>query len=860
MLKKISSRPFPLPVLASFWLALIAMSLVVAFGIYVYFEKSNIKEKAIEQTFAYNREVLQQRSDERLSPLVRLSNAGISIPFFSDFDTQEKEKILEQFITPSLNILAAYPKIYSLGYAYNGGQVLLAFNVLQLNANPNNLNAPSDAVYGVLHRFETYEQNQSVQIHYFSGDFTPIENTVYSNTYNPAGQAWYHEMIASKNVSVLPYQQLTSIEQQAITIGQGLSDKKGIYFITTTIPSFLNLLSSTLDNLNSSLYLLEESQYNILSFYVARNASELSMLCSGKIELESGYTIDGTSQQDGLICNHKKIFQQIVNNSKKHDADEEIYSFTANQNTFYYSFIRLTTGTTPMPFLLLLEEKNIAFDNTISTSSLVIFAIIIFVALVGIFYYFMNNTLHPLEQLLDEAKDMQPKSKNSGISFANNFKEVSKLKDGIDELKKSMQDEISNLKQYENLLEHNLEENSQYLAEAIDLAQETLHNKINFSNEISRELRTPLHAILGFTHVFQTDNLTPEQISQLEKIRLSTYNLLNISNYIIDCSNFESSNVRLEKKSFSLSELLENLKIYTTMARNIKEIEIIINKDDDIPDIVLGDPPRVFQILQILVDHAMETTEHGAISILVKRNSLITPQTGSLETMSVSFEVCDQNTVMVNQEDIKKLTSLTYNFSASQNQYFKGSYIGFGVAKMLTEEMQGKLLVNPKSEGGVCFHLTLNLEIVTDNHVLEQQKKFSPPTQIQESTLALVVDDNKINLEVSSALLRKMGVGVHVAQSGMEAIEKIKKYPYQIIFMDIQMPEMDGYETSKQIRKLQDVPQNASDVLSVPIFAMTANVRPEDIQKSYEAGMDGHIAKPIVPNQLFDLINNQLAK
>ncbi len=421
-------------------------------------------------------------------------------------------------------------------------------------------------------------------------------------------------------------------------------------------------------------------------------------------------------------------------------------------------------------------------------------------------------------------------------------------------LRQKYEEELAYYKETGQLLQESLDKNNQYLDEALLLTKETIKGKTLFTNEISRELRGLIHSVLGFSYIFDTSNLDNVQQDQMAKIYFSANSLLQITNYIIDYTNFENDNIKLDNIPFFVDELIENLVHYFHSTLYDKNINLIIKKDEDLPKVIIGDPPRIYQIMQNLLDNAIEVTETGDIIFEVTQSAPISISKHSDKAYaSLCFKIRDNSRVNVTTNEIETLLSLHTFSSFEMNDYFKGSRIGFEVTKNLIDLIGGNISIIPLNTGGAEFIVNFVFEVVSYDEDVE--KVFvGKHVEIDSSIKALVVDDNQVNREVSKALLKKLNIEVDAVSSGYVALEKIKENSYNFIFLDIQMPEMDGYELSHRIRHIENIDEYATDVNNVPIIAMTANALAQDYVKSREAGMNEHITKPISPQRLEEVV------
>jgi len=487
-------------------------------------------------------------------------------------------------------------------------------------------------------------------------------------------------------------------------------------------------------------------------------------------------------------------------------------------------------------------------------------AVIIILVMVHIVVLLVNK---PLSLITAEAIRIRNNDFSPSPYIVTRILELRNLISSIGSMKQSLLEYIQQLRSGQETLQKTIEEKTQALSEALILANEATETKGAFLSTMSHELRTPMNAILGYTYIFDRSNLNNDQKSQLEKIRLSSESLLYIINDILDFSKLEAGKLSIENIPFSLNELLKSTIDIIIQLAEAKGLELILEKDQDLPDFLIGDPNRLRQILINLIGNAIKFTKDGHVKICVKRTVRLqsskkdTPQSSN-DHISIVFSIQDTGIGMTGEQ----MSTLFQSFSqadASISRKFGGSGLGLNISKQLITLMKGEISVQSKKGQGSEFAAYLTFDLASKNAVTAQAP--AKKRKYKEGALALVVDDNQINLEISKALLGKFKINSETVMSGQEALNCVQTKAYDIIFMDIQMPEMDGLTACTLIRAMANDPtaHYVTNVKDVPIIAMTANALAEDRLKCLSVGMNEHIAKPITPSRLFDVIQEWLA-
>lgn len=361
-------------------------------------------------------------------------------------------------------------------------------------------------------------------------------------------------------------------------------------------------------------------------------------------------------------------------------------------------------------------------------------------------------------------------------------------------------------------------------------AQESSNAKSAFLATMSHEIRTPLNGILGSSDLFLDTPLTQEQKELLNTVRISGEHLLGIINNVLDFSKIESGRLEFENHDFDLRKLIEeSYNIIARRAKN-KNIKVIKNIDSELPLYLNGDGCRIQQILNNLLSNAFKFTEKGKIELEVNLAKALS------NVALIKFSVTDTG-IGINSEVRQKLFQpFTQGDSATSRKY-GGSGLGLAISKRLVESLGGKIELTSQAGNGSTFSFTLPLKLGDPpaNKVEPQEDLVVDKQNIK----ILLAEDNFINLKVATAILSKLGYSVDTVANGKELLDQIQKQHYDLILLDCQMPEMDGYTTAREIRKLEN---NLNQ--HVIIIAMTAYAMKGDKEKCLAAGMDDYIAKP----------------
>ncbi|MBZ0106883.1 MAG: diguanylate cyclase [Sulfuricella denitrificans] len=396
-------------------------------------------------------------------------------------------------------------------------------------------------------------------------------------------------------------------------------------------------------------------------------------------------------------------------------------------------------------------------------------------------------------------------------------------------------------------LEQLVEERSAELIQMRDKALSANRAKSEFLANMSHEIRTPMNAILGMVQLALHTELTPKQLNYLKKVDSAAKWLLGIINDILDFSKIEARKLELEQVSFRLDDVMEHLADMTMLKAETRGLELVIERAADVPDSLVGDPLRLEQILINLVNNAIKFTEKGRISVNVRR---IPDDHGEVR---LQFNVADTGIGMTDEQRGRLFTPFSQADSSTTRQ-FGGTGLGLSICKHLVEIMGGEIGVESRPGEGSTFFFSARFGAWNNGENEEKCDAAASGKQDWKNlakSLAgariLLVEDNVVNRELMLEILNNAGIRADAACNGAEAVERVGLERYDAVFMDCQMPLMDGFEATRLIRSDERFHE-------LPIIALTANATHEAREQCIASGMNDHVFKPVHVAELFSTL------
>lgn len=376
-------------------------------------------------------------------------------------------------------------------------------------------------------------------------------------------------------------------------------------------------------------------------------------------------------------------------------------------------------------------------------------------------------------------------------------------------------------------------------------AEQAAMAKLEFLSIMSHEIRTPMNAVIGFTNLL-LQNPREDQLEYLNVLKFSAENLLILINDILDFSKIDAGKIELERTDFEIRQLIKNIYAAQQQEADRKDLQLALNIENNIPDILVGDPIRLGQVITNLMANAIKFTPQGKVEVSIRLLE------ASGHKVKLYFEVRDTG-IGIPADKLNHIFEAFSQASSETTRKYGGTGLGLAICKRLLELVGSRLCVRSQVGEGSTFFFELGFKTGQPKLNISEQKSPIIPSSGFPGKRVLVTEDNPVNVMVVRKFLKQWHIESEVAENGRIALEKVRKHDYDLILMDLQMPEMDGYDAAMAIRNLP-----GQQYKELPIIALTASAVADLKEKILQSGMNDCVTKPFKPVVLHQVLAGYL--
>lgn len=601
------------------------------------------------------------------------------------------------------------------------------------------------------------------------------------------------------------------------------------------------------NSLASISQIIAKNAASPLMFKDSEEANDILMDLNAEPDIQNATIFDVSNKHFADYSKDKNFdFESVLANKKSQiiTKNSMFYKIPVYENKEFLGTVCIKAS---------FNSLNEQLMQKIKITLLIILAsILISFIFASVFQNYISTPILKLVNLMEKVGKTKNFSLRSEIKTKD---EIGKLSNEFNELLSQVEKHDDSLTELNFQLEEKVQERTQELekknknlAEAKLIAEKSKQVKEQFLASMSHEIRTPLNAILGFQELLKTTELSDEQKEYINSIDFAGRNLLVIINDVLDISKIEAGKFIFEEVELNMNEVLKSVVELVDFRAKEKNLSLSYSINSDLSAVLYGDSARLTQILLNLIGNAIKFTEKGGISVQLDKideNDLY---------VKILFQVIDTG-IGLSGENLNSVFESFTQASSETNRKYGGTGLGLTIVKQLVELQGGEISVESELGKGSTFSFRLSFKKGNSNtNYRKNELNTSGFDFILRQKSILLVEDMLLNQNLIKKIMNKWEVNLEIANNGIEALEKLKSSKYDLILMDIQMPEMDGYETTQHIRNSEN-----EGVKNIPIVALTAHASSSEAEKCLNLGMNAYLAKPfkteLLKNQILNLLN-----
>lgn len=796
--------------------------------LYMRQESVSVAQKSAAQVFELIALQTNREISRLMQPITELVKAEAQAAVQEGGFTLEQAR--QMFTTGALQALTLRPMVLSLNYGYADGSFFGLVSLKEENVRQH-FECPPGAAFVSWVVTRSADGASSEYHTFYSSDFAEILTKEVPLRYDPRERIWYKAAMDSGALTSTDPYIFPMTKELGITVAEPMTQGNGVFSINILLRSFTELFNATPLSDQGYLFLLDEAKRIIAARAPLEESHESNVAPLLPVHL---YNVPAVAGGSGVLesCFSSDRPLEIHENDQLYFA--ACKGIPLPQGTLYVVMI------SPMDAFSGFMENF--FKNT-ALFSLGTMAVFLLLTL-WMAYHVRASLMRLLHEIL-HLEDPKPTGRPSGRS---RVFELRRLSAAVNLMRQRVARHRTSTQPLMESMERQAREYAEQLREAREQTQAALDGRNRFLATVSYEIRTPINAIMGFTRLFGVDNLNDMQRAYLHRIHDSSVAMLHIINGILDLAKLETGRLELDYISFHLRTLLDA--VNNQLAARLKECELslTIYVEPHVPDVLCGDPTRLHQILLHLLDTAAKTIPSGGISLSVRANTACAVCEAD-HRLTLEFQIIDTAGAGT-EEGMRRMLAPLVREGTSHRRYGEAG-LGLTVCRGLVE-MMGGVITGEAIPGQGCayrFSVVVEAQDVHAAHLPRNAEKNRPARWRRNRVL--VVDDDESTREIIAAMLEHFHISADLAKNGMQALELAKKNSYSMVFMDIEMPHMNGLEATRRLRAQEaEAKHDSGCLVRTPVVALTANALEEDKLNCLRAGMDGHLAKPVMPEQV----------
>lgn len=741
-----------------------------------------------------------------------------------------KQKNLLAFV----RMLQVHENILAVNHGYSDGS-FFSVTAMRTDSVRQQYGAPQGTAYVIWAVVLTPEIPDSNEEYweYLDADLRMLSTEHRPGSYDPRTRAWYTMAIHTPDLTMTQPYVFTTSKEKGLACSKRMFHGQGVFSVNIMVKNFENILRLEHFSPQGQLLLLDK-EHQLLAAKNPLPMAEIHPQAS-KTPLPLFSTIQDPTLKALLPALHLPPRET-----------EKPFRVTVGEQEYFAQIAPIPMGSNALLLLAYAPVDDFLPFGKNFFWKMILFSLVtlvVFLPLVTVLAHYMSS---PLAHLVQEIQNIKRFDLATTPKMHTWIYEVRRLYRAFTLMKNTIRHHKAALLHNKIALESTVQERTQELSQACDRAEAATSAKSAFLAMMSHEIRTPISGIIGMTQLCLETAPTEQQKHYLDRILFASTNLVGIVNDALDFSKIEAGKLSIENEPFNLPELIHNIEHGLAWAVADKQLSLEIRIAEDVPVWVEGDSLRLAQVLHNLFSNAIKFTEQGRVQLSVTRGM-------HEQQPMLSFTVRDTGIGLTPEEQSRLFTPYE-QAEKSTARRFGGTGLGLAISRTLVLLMGGEIYLESEKHVGSTFSFHLPLREVDTAHRGHAQNPEKDLPQALWDSRILLVEDDEINKEIAKALLESLHVIVDTASDGQEACTMAiaahkNRSPYSMIFMDVQMPVMDGISATTYLR---------NKGLTLPIVALSANATQEDTRTSLKAGMQDHISKPFARYALMQALHRWL--